>query len=148
MAKKKKDPYIDPQQRELRELIELKKMQRAAAENKGADTTEFFEKEEKIVEGVATAIKARTKNGCTGCAYCMPCPHGVNIPKNFRIWNDLAMYGNEEITRQNYFKYLPEAERADKCKACGKCEKVCPQSLSIRENLKQVQKEMEALKNK
>ena len=106
------------------------------------------EKEEKIVEGVATAIKARTKNGCTGCAYCMPCPHGVNIPKNFRIWNDLAMYGNEEITRQNYFKYLPEAERADKCKACGKCEKVCPQSLSIRENLKQVQKEMEALKNK
>ena len=106
------------------------------------------EKEEKIVEGVAAAIKARTKNGCTGCAYCMPCPHGVNIPKNFRIWNDLAMYGNEEITRQNYFKYLPEAERADKCKACGKCEKVCPQSLSIRENLKQVQKEMEALKNK
>lgn len=106
------------------------------------------EKEEKIVEGVAAAIKARTKNGCTGCAYCMPCPHGVNIPKNFRIWNDLAMYGNEEITRQNYFKYLPEAERADKCKACGKCEKVCPQSLSIRENLKQVQEEMEALKNK
>ena len=80
------------------------------------------EKEEKIVEGVAAAIKARTKNGCTGCAYCMPCPHGVNIPKNFRIWNDLAMYGNEEITRQNYFKYLPKAERADKCKACGKCE--------------------------
>ena len=31
------------------------------------------EKEEKIVEGVAAAIKARTKNGCTGCAYCMPC---------------------------------------------------------------------------
>ena len=27
MAKKKKDPHIDPQQRELRELIELKKMQ-------------------------------------------------------------------------------------------------------------------------
>ena len=49
MAKKKKDPYIDPQQRELRELIELKKMQQAAAENKDADTTQFFEKEEKIV---------------------------------------------------------------------------------------------------
>ena len=49
MAKKKKDPHIDPQQRELRELIELKKMQQAAAANKNSDTTQFFEKEEKIV---------------------------------------------------------------------------------------------------
>lgn len=49
MAKKKKDQYIDPQQRELRELIELKKMQQAAAANKDSDTTQFFEKEEKIV---------------------------------------------------------------------------------------------------
>ena len=104
------------------------------------------EKEEKVVEETAAAIKARTKNGCTGCAYCMPCPHGVNIPKNFRIWNDFSMYGNKEITRQNYFQYLPESERADKCKSCGKCEKVCPQSLSIRENLKQVAEEMDALK--
>ena len=49
MAKNKKNAYIDPQQRELQELIELKKMQQAAAENKDADTTQFFEKEEKIV---------------------------------------------------------------------------------------------------
>ena len=104
------------------------------------------EKEEKAVEETAAAIKARTRNGCTGCAYCMPCPHGVNIPKNFRIWNDFSMYGNKEITRQNYFQYLPESERADQCKSCGKCEKVCPQSLSIRENLKQVAEEMGALK--
>ena len=36
MAKNKKNAYIDPQQRELQELIELKKMQQAAAENKEA----------------------------------------------------------------------------------------------------------------
>lgn len=49
MAKKKQNPYVDPQQRELHELIELKKMQQAAAENQNADTTQFFQKEEQLV---------------------------------------------------------------------------------------------------
>ncbi len=49
MAKKKKtNDYIDPQQRELRELIELKKMQQAAAEHP-EDVQAEFEKEEPIV---------------------------------------------------------------------------------------------------
>lgn len=49
MAKKKKtNDYIDPQQRELRELIELKKMQQAAAEHPEEVQAEF-KKEEPIV---------------------------------------------------------------------------------------------------
>lgn len=104
------------------------------------------DQEQEIVAGVAKAIKARTKNGCTGCAYCMPCPHGINIPRNFRIWNDYSMYGNQAAARGAYFVQLPESERADKCKLCGKCEKVCPQSLSIRENLKQAAQELETLR--
>ena len=39
-----------------------------------------------IVQTVADTLHSRTKNGCTGCAYCMPCPFGVNIPNNFRYW--------------------------------------------------------------
>lgn len=109
------------------------------------DFEPLSEKEQGIVKEVAAAIKDRTKNGCTGCAYCMPCPHGVNIPRNFRIWNDYSMYGNEQITRSAYFVNLPEAERADKCKACGKCEQLCPQSLSIRENLKQLSEDLSSL---
>ena len=103
-------------------------------------------REKELVADVAAAIKKRTKNGCTGCAYCMPCPFGVNIPQNFRIWNDLSMYGNVNRTRQAYFKELEESARADQCQKCGKCEEVCPQSLSIRENLEAAAKEMEALK--
>lgn len=103
-------------------------------------------REKELVADVAAAIKKRTKNGCTGCAYCMPCPFGVNIPQNFRIWNDLSMYGNVNRTRQAYFKDLEESARADQCQKCGKCEEVCPQSLSIRENLEAAAKEMEALK--
>ena len=103
------------------------------------------EKEQEIVKGVADAIKARTKNGCTGCAYCMPCPHGVNIPRNFKIWNEHAMYGNDKAAKNAYFVNMPEEARADKCKGCAKCEKVCPQALSIRENLKQVAEDMKKL---
>ena len=102
-------------------------------------------KEKEIVANVAAAIKARTKNGCTGCAYCMPCPCGVNIPQNFRIWNDLSMYRNIDRIKQMYFKELEEGAMANQCQECGQCEEVCPQSLSIRENLKQVWQEMNAL---
>ena len=48
MAKKKKDAYIDPQQKELRELIELKKLQQQAAEHP-EEVREELTKEEKIV---------------------------------------------------------------------------------------------------
>ena len=103
-------------------------------------------KEKELVAEVSRLIKQRTRNGCTGCAYCMPCPFGVNIPQNFHIWNELGMYGNEGKAKQAYFKDLPEQERADQCHECGKCEEVCPQGLSIRENLKEAARDMEALK--
>lgn len=104
--------------------------------------------EHKLVTDVAAAIKQRTKNGCTGCAYCMPCPAGVDIPKNFRVWNDLSMYRNIAHTKQVYFHEMEEAIRADQCKKCGACEEVCPQSLSIRENLAEAAREFHALKDR
>lgn len=104
-------------------------------------------KEKELVAGVAATIKKRTKNGCTGCAYCMPCPFGVNIPKNFSIWNNLSMYGNIPHTKQAYFTDLEESARADQCQKCGKCEEVCPQAISIRENLEEAAKELNALKD-
>lgn len=104
------------------------------------------QEEAALVSQVADAIKKRTKNGCTGCAYCMPCPFGVDIPRNFRIWNDLSMYGNKEKAKHSFFQELDVSARADQCQKCGKCETVCPQSISIRENLETAAKELNALK--
>lgn len=98
------------------------------------------EKEMATVAKVRDAINARVKNGCTGCAYCMPCPFGVDIPKNFAIWNREAMYGNTAKAKADYAN-LKEAQ-ASMCKKCGKCEKVCPQSLPIREHLVAVAKDL------
>lgn len=102
------------------------------------------EKELDVVEKVADTIKSRMKNGCTACRYCMPCPFGVDIPKNFAVWNEYAMYGNRENAKRRYLG-IPEEARANQCKKCGKCEAVCPQSLSIRKNLAEAAEELGAL---
>jgi predicted aldo/keto reductase-like oxidoreductase len=82
---------------------------------------------------------------CTGCRYCMPCPQGVNIPECFEFYNRGHMYEDEEQTRQIYTMFLGGffdgiPNYASLCKECGECEEKCPQSLPIRENLKNVVK--------
>lgn len=103
--------------------------------------------EQGLVKEVAEEIKARTMNGCTGCAYCMPCPFGLDIPKNFRIWNEHAKYGNTVAAKNRYFNELKEEERSSQCKKCGKCETLCPQHINIRDDLARMSVDMERLKN-
>lgn len=94
--------------------------------------------EQKLVDQVAKTMKSRVKNGCTGCRYCMPCPFGIDIPKNFAIWNHEAMYGNPEAAKKKYERELSESARADQCRKCGACEKECPQAIAIRQDLVRV----------
>lgn len=102
--------------------------------------------EELVVERVAATIKSRVKNGCTACRYCMPCPAGVDIPKNFAIWNHHAMYGNAGHAKWAYFTNFNEENRADRCISCGKCETVCPQKIAIRDDLSKVVSDMDKIK--
>lgn len=95
------------------------------------------EKEQTIVEEVTRVIKSRMKNGCTACAYCMPCPFGVDIPGNFKVWNNQAMYQNHEATAKKVSS-LKQKGFASFCKECGACESKCPQHIAIRKDLKQV----------
>ena len=103
------------------------------------------EEEKAVVEQVADALHARVQNGCTACRYCMPCPAGVDIPGSFKIWNTYHIYNNIKDTLQRWNGELKAEARPINCVECGKCETVCPQKIHIREDLKRVQKEMEAL---
>lgn len=107
-----------------------------------ADFTPLNREEEAIIEGVAEAIKNRTKNGCTGCGYCMPCPFGIDIPRNFAIWNEYARFGNEKNALNAYYRGMKPEARADQCRKCGKCETVCPQALPIRKDLERAAADM------
>jgi predicted aldo/keto reductase-like oxidoreductase len=68
---------------------------------------------------------------CTKCQYCMPCPNGVNIPRNFEIFNMGKMYGKPEAARGDYKNWFPKEEWASECIACLHCEPLCPQNIPI-----------------
>jgi len=90
---------------------------------------------------VRNELEKRIQVPCTGCRYCVPCPHGVSIPECFEYFNRGHMYDDEEQTRQIYSMFLGgffdgTPHYASLCQECGECEEKCPQGLPIRENLK------------
>lgn len=69
---------------------------------------------------------------CTACRYCMPCPNGVDIPNNFRIYNQVVMYDKPALGRDWWYqRQIAEANRANACLDCDQCEPNCPQHIPI-----------------
>ena len=100
-----------------------------------------------VIGKVRAIIKEAYKVPCTGCNYCMPCPHHVNIPGCFNTYN--SSYANGYMT--GILLYLNDthafrrkgATRAINCVKCGLCEKKCPQHIKIPDELVKVKKRME-----
>ncbi|MCR4740004.1 MAG: aldo/keto reductase [Lachnospiraceae bacterium] len=107
----------------------------------GSLTQEDHETIEKIRKG----FEGKIKIPCTGCAYCMPCPRGVDIPGCFRSYNvsytDNYFNGFREFFMNIGMKKEPSVP--SKCIECGKCETHCPQGIKIRDELKNVKKRFE-----
>lgn len=97
-----------------------------------------------LIQEVKDTLKSRTQNGCTGCGYCMPCPFGVDIPTNFKYWNNAYIYEGHELFKTK-LENMDSEKKAKNCKQCGVCEKMCPQQLSIREDLRKVCKYLNKL---
>ena len=70
---------------------------------------------------------------CTACGYCMPCPNGVDIPRNFATFNNGVMYNAFDEARQHYNRWMPEERRASACIQCRECAELCPQDIPISE---------------
>ncbi len=68
---------------------------------------------------------------CTQCQYCQPCPNGVDVPRNFELYNDTVIYGYREKAQRTYRTFFPAERHADKCQHCGECEPKCPQHIPI-----------------
>ena len=105
------------------------------------------EAEMAAVKKVCAIFRSLNLIPCTSCRYCVEeseCPKGIRIPdmfsslnahEAFHNWNTGYYYDNV-LTGNGHAK-------ASECIGCGKCERVCPQHLPIRELLKQVAKTFE-----
>ena len=109
---------------------------------------ELSEKEHNDIDNVVKELKARIKNGCTGCRYCMPCPKGVNIPGLFYNWNQYGVYDNETSFVNRMDDFIKKEMFVDKCVNCKACEKICPQHLSITSDFVKIQEDYNTIKNK
>lgn len=77
---------------------------------------------------------------CTGCAYCQPCPAGIDIPKIFNLYTYHNVYGLTDYAKREMDNYKKnDGKTITNCKDCGLCEDRCPQSLKIRAELKRVE---------
>jgi predicted aldo/keto reductase-like oxidoreductase len=95
------------------------------------------EKDKETIEKAREIIVELQKVNCTSCGYCMPCPEGVNIPRNFEFYNDHYLFHNPSA-KLGYQMILGETEKASNCAQCGLCEEQCPQHILIREELEGV----------
>lgn len=103
--------------------------------------------ERAVYDRIVREIEKTEKVGCTGCGYCMPCPHGVDIPTCFRCYNTAASEG----WANGFSSYImntslkAQPSNAGLCVKCGRCEKKCPQQIPIREKLDEVKKSLEGV---
>ncbi len=101
-----------------------------------------------VIERLAATFRERVLVGCTACGYCLPCPHGVDIPDCFAILNNVALVGQGDLAqrfntfriRRRYRKKARTKAQLEKrpgtgsaalCTACGACVKKCPQGLEV-----------------
>lgn len=96
--------------------------------------------EAKALNDIAAVVSAYPLIPCTDCKYCMPCPHGVDIPGNFAYYNKSVNGGTlpvdasdpkMEAFRKEYRLAVVDAALATKCTGCRECLPKCPQRIRI-----------------
>ena len=121
------------------------------------------EREDAAVLAAGDAFMEDRSVPCTDCAYCMPCPYGIDIPTVFDTYNaaiadrrlpDLDNAAGRDFTANarrflaEYDTVLPELRRAEHCIGCGRCRPHCPQSIDIPHELRRLDVFVERLRRK
>ena len=84
-----------------------------------------------LVAKVRDVVNGLSPIPCTRCEYCLPCPNGVNISRNFDVYNRVAMYDALDDCRNEYKRWIPDDQKAAVCIQCDECLSKCPQKIAI-----------------
>ena len=102
------------------------------------DFKPFSEEEFEAVAKVREIIAKQKMIQCTGCRYCVEgCPQNIKIPDLFSCYNEKKQY-RDWNSNVYYANLTANSGKAKDCIKCGKCEKICPQNLPIRDLMKKV----------
>ncbi len=107
----------------------------------------ILEDEKECINKAIEVFNRLYKVDCTGCNYCMPCPHNVNIPACFSAYNMYHTLGKVDGFKHYVLstKMLSKEDHylASNCVGCKACEKKCPQNIKIVQELNSVTKKLE-----
>jgi hypothetical protein len=118
------------------------------------------EAENRLLAEIADQMAGVPTIPCTTCAYCMPCPFGVDIPGNFAYYNEAVnnkilplpdktapdYAARKQQFVEGYQKALSDQKAwAYSCQDCEECLSKCPQQIRIPNQLSRI---VETLRNK
>ncbi len=95
------------------------------------------EDEMKLVLEIAADMISKTTVPCTGCHYCVSkCPKKLDIPFLLKLYNEAMVSGSGVFIAPMALASVEADKQPECCISCHSCEKVCPQTIHIPEELR------------
>jgi len=103
---------------------------------------------------IPKANQSNLRIACNQCQTCIPCPYGIDIRQNIKVYNqaccenrlpDPRQQGSDTYTEDGILfikelnKQVPRLAQADRCIGCNKCVGQCPQHLPIPQTMRQIE---------